>query len=281
MSNPYPPGNPQEPTQAFDSPGYGQQVPQQPYRSPDYPPAPDAGYPPAQGGQAQQPGYGRATVPPPSWGQGGYDQGGYGYGGPPVAYEPEPRRKRKVWPIVLIVLVIVLGLLGATTYLIGKPYLTEYPATLTLPDTILGHERSTDPQLRAAADQAVAELRREIDLQEAVAEFYQHPDNELQIIWLIGGTKFIMNPGAEIDAAFRGAGASGDFTMSSPSQVDPGPLGGIARCSTAKVADTGDLQITICAWADHGALVIVMFFNRSIDEGADLMRQIRAQIQSR
>jgi hypothetical protein len=235
------------PTQPFGTqPGYGQPIPQQP---------------PA--------GYGRATVTPGGYGQ--YDE-----------VEPEPvRRRRRVWPIVLAVVLLLVAVLGVSGYLLARPYFAEYPATLTLPDTLVGHQRSTNPELRQAADAAVAGLRSEIELENAVADFYQDPVDDTRIVWLIGGTKFIMNPGAEIDSAFRGVGSSGDFTMTSPTDVDPGPLGGVARCSKAGIANTGELQIAVCAWADHGALVIVMFFNRTVDESANLLRQIRAQIQSR
>jgi len=255
---------PEPSTQPFGTqPAYGQPIPQQPYPAHDYP----AGQPPV----GQPPvGYGRATVTPG------------GYGSSYLDEEPQPvRRRRRVWPIVLVVLVVLLAVLGVTGFLIGRPYFTEYPATLTLPDTLVGHERSTNSELRQAADQAVAELRRDIELNDAVADFYQDSADETRIVWLIGGTKFIMNPGAEIDSAFRSVGSSGDFTMAAPTDVDPGPLGGVARCSKASLAETSQLPIAVCAWADHGALVIVMFFNRTTDESAVLLRQIRAQIQSR
>jgi hypothetical protein len=218
----------------------------------------------------QQRGYGPATVQP----------GGHWHDTPPQESEPV-RRRRRAWPIVLAVVLVTLVVLGVAGYLLGRPYLAEYPATLTLPDTLAGHERSTNPELRQAADRAVTELRREIDLQDAVADFYQDPADDTRIVWLIGGTKLILNPASEIDAAFRGVGAGADLTMSAPTEVDPGPLGGVARCSSATISDTDDLPIAVCAWADHGALAIVMFFNRAIEESADLLRQIRAQVQSR
>lgn len=326
MSNPYPPPyeppRPQQPPQ----PGYGQQIPQQPYPSHDhpgggyqgggyqgggyqgggYPPAgqdpvhgypPPAGQPPGQsvpGQPAQaQPAPGTAPVgqPQPAYPPAAPQQATY-YGSAQVS-QPQfsgyddtssftaPPRRRRGWLVVLGVLGALLLVCGVISWVAGRPFLEQYPATLTAPETLVGHQRSTNQALREAANQAVTELRREIDLQDAVAEFYQDPNDETKIVWLVGGTKFILDPKSELNDAFRGA--SGGMSVSAPTDIDPGPLGGFARCSDGQVQVSGEnaLKIAICAWADHGSLAIIMFINRTLDEGAELLRQIRAVILTR
>lgn len=269
MSTPYPPHQPHQPYGT--PPAYGPPS--------DYPPQPSYGAPPPYGqpsydqpGYGAQPAYGqpehvRASVPPPSQG---------GYGGDPYPAAPQSRRRWGLPSVLALVVALLLGC-GIGGYLAARPYFAEYPATLSMPDTLVGHQRSDNPQLKQAAAQAIADLRKEVDLQDAVAEFYQDPKDSAHIISLIGGTDFFGSPSSELDGAFRGA-SSGEVTINNVKDVDAGPLGGVARCGETTVRS---VPIAVCAWADHGSLVMGMFFKRTPDEAAGLLREIRSVILSR
>ena len=88
------PNQPQQPS-PYDQPPYGQ--PQQPY-----------GQPPPPYGQPQQP-YGQ---PPPPYGQPPYVQPQQPYGQPPPPYgQPQqPLKKRRRWPLILALILVVLVL---------------------------------------------------------------------------------------------------------------------------------------------------------------------------
>ena len=57
-----------------------------------------------------------------------------------------------------------------------------------------------------------------------------------------------------------------------------GKLGGTMKCGTT-VTDDGNMSV--CGWADHGSLALAMFPNRSQDESAKLLVQIRDASQKR
>jgi hypothetical protein len=183
------------------------------------------------------------------------------------------------------VLSVVVGLLAACGiggYLLARPYLAEWPATLSKPEKVAGLELSTEPALQQAANEIAAGLRKDVQVDEALAAFYHDPAAQEKIVALVGGTAFLMSPKAELDEAFRNASNEG-IPISGAQDVDPGPLGGLARCGTAE-QETDDGQkvpVSVCAWADHGSLMIGLFFNRPIEESAALLRQIRGEVLSR
>src|SRR5690606_41596348 len=130
---------------------------------------------------------------------------------------------------------------------------------------------------------------------------------------LLGGPAFLASPKAQLDDTFRGV-STAEMPIGEVRDVDAGPLGGLARCASAQLrpageqdqppagqaegdqtpgdqatasqpegeqADDGAMPLTICAWADHGSWVIGLFFNRPLDESAELLRTIRGEILKR
>lgn len=188
--------------------------------------------------------------------------------------------------IVLTVLLGLLVLCGVGGYLVSRPYLAEWPATLSTPPKLAGLDLSTEPELQRAADEIAVRIRQDVKVDKAIAAFYQDPAAPERIVALVGGTSFLMNPKAELDAAFRGVSAGGSaqgLTVHDIKDIDAGALSGLARCGAAEqAAENGQkVPLSVCAWADHGSLVIGLFFNRTVDEGAALLRQIRSEILKR
>jgi hypothetical protein len=190
---------------------------------------------------------------------------------------PAPPRKRRVGRIIGIILgaVALLALLccgGA--FIFGQDYINQANATLTTPDTVAGLKKSTVPDLQTIADQTAASLSSSASVDNVIAVFYDDPAAKNKIVMLVGGTKFMWQPKSELDGAFQGSDKGGR-PITGVSDVDPGKQGGTARCGTATASN---IPIAVCAWADHGSLVMGFFFNRSITESADLLRKIRAEI---
>jgi hypothetical protein len=110
-----------------------------------------------------------------------------------------------------------------------------------------------------------------------VAAGYQDGAAPDMAVIFLGGTRLQLRPERELDAWFEGYRAgSGDLT--GLAAVDPGPLGGHAKCGTSVLEG---LEMAVCGWADYGSLGIGLFPNRTTDEGADLLRSMRAEALSR
>lgn len=244
---PPPPYGPDPRYGAGTEPGPHQPGPYQPPQQPSYPPPP--GYPP--------PGY-----PPP------------GYLPPP----PVPPRKRHTGlKITLGVLAGLLVLCGVGGYLLVRPYLGEYPATLSAPDSVAGLQKLTDPQFQQLSDEMTTSLKSSIKASSAIGAFYAPNGDKTHAVLVAGATTLILNPGTQLKGAFDGL-ASSDLTVTGTGSVDAGPMGGTAECGQA---ETSGIPIGVCAWADHGSVGMVIAFSHTPAETADLMRTIRPQVEHR
>lgn len=199
--------------------------------------------------------------------------------GPPSA--PAKRRGRGM-AIALSVTGVVLALLALGGWFVGRPLLAQWPATLSKPERLAGLERSTEPALQQAADEIAADIRKDVKVDEAIAAFYHDPAKAEKIVALVGGTAFLASPKAELDEAFRSARGEG-MSIGEVVPVNAGPLGGLARCAPAEQKGEGDAKVplSVCAWADHGSLLIGLFFHRPVDESAALLRTIRSEMLKR
>jgi hypothetical protein len=188
---------------------------------------------------------------------------------------PRPARSRRLLPLIVagaLVLVLAVGaLLGNSVF---RPHLSgEHPATLSTPPEVAGLVLATDPFLEDAAVQMSAALTSEIDFDDVVAAFYHDPADDQRLVLLAGGTAALRDPGEALDDAFGQAGVG--VAITSVDDVDPGPMGGTARCGATTMED---LAASVCGWADHGSVLVAIFLNRSVAEGATLLRDIRAEI---
>jgi len=202
---------------------------------------------------------------------------------PPASMPPrdgfdEPRGKRtglKIFAVVALVLILAGGVAG---YVFGKPIMAEYPATVAAPDTIAGFARSTTPELKSLSDQMDSDLRQGAGFKTTAAGVYhKEGDAQQKIVMVFGGSKLILRPQAELDAAYASI-EEGGLQVADRKAVPAGSLGGHAECATSV---TGGVKLSICGWADHGALGMVMFFDRGIAESAKLLLDFRQTIQTR
>lgn len=287
MSDPNPPGQPypyggQQPPYGgepqspppynqppYNQPGYGQPppqygAPQPPYPQPPYA-APPQPYPPAQ-----QP-YGAA--PPP------YVQPG---APPPFGTFPPPQpEKRSRGPVLAIVggsLALLLILCVGGAFFFGSGILSESDATLSTPDTVAGLQKMTRTELQSAVDTMAKSVESDRGWENPIAAFYEDPADPQKMVMLVGGTTFLLRPGAELDSQLKAFEESNGSTIKDLRDVDAGELGGVMRCGTGTVIS---VPLTLCAWADHGSLVMAGFYNRALDESAALLRQIRSEILKR
>jgi hypothetical protein len=186
-----------------------------------------------------------------------------------LVWLPQPRRTgRRALRAVLLVL---LGLAGVAVVL-GAPVLREYPATLSQPDSVAGMPRLTDATHRALVDGMRTRIAASVPLRSVVTAFYAPDADPAREVLVVAGTRLVLDPGTQLDDAFRDLVLAGHPVVD-VTPVDPGFLGGVARCAAAQ---TG--AMAICGWVDHGSAGLVIGYGRGVPATADLLRAIRPEI---
>jgi hypothetical protein len=185
---------------------------------------------------------------------------------------PYPRRRRK-WPWVLAVLgLMCLGCCGGVVAL-ARPWLDQYPATVSTAATVNGLSVVQDH----AAERTAARLHTSIDTQQLDEARYtivyaQQPDRFGHVI-LFGTTRFVSDPKKDLDAALDAL--ADDLRLTEVRTVDAGPLGGHERCATGRLDGK---TAAVCAWADHGSVGVGLFPGRTVEAGSPMLQTIRGAI---
>ncbi|QOC92912.1 hypothetical protein [Micromonospora craniellae] len=263
-AGPYPPGG------SYPPPSSGPYPPAGSYpQAGGYPPPPGAGYP------SPPPG---AGYPPPPPG-GGYPAPGQSYGAFPT---PPPPKKSSAGKIVLIVLAVLLVLCvggGAVVWFVVRDTVGEAVdasrTRVVAPETLAGRPKVTDPELQQLSDSMVRELKSSIQNETgAVGAFYGDPSQE-SLVMIVAVSGLMADPKKELDEAVQAI--STELAVSNMTPVEPGPLGGEARCGDGRA----DVALGICVWSNRGSLgMIVMYFSSRADAAAEFVT-IRGQIEQR
>jgi hypothetical protein len=191
----------------------------------------------------------------------------------PWADLPPPKRSRKRLWLGLGILAVLL-VAGAVTIVWVKS--SDGRVRLVTPPTVAGLTLDTTPQTEADIKATKADILRDTDnADEAVAAVYYDPSDETKLIFLFGYTGDIRDPVGVLIRFLSG------FDSPSPSgifDIDPGPLGGIAKCTN----DFWDGErVFACAWADRDNAAAIAFTNTDPDSGEALFRRMRQEIQIR
>jgi hypothetical protein len=180
---------------------------------------------------------------------------------------------------LLVVLVLVVGLsLGG--YLFAWPAWVEGHANLVAPNHVIGLDKIEDSSRYPYPKGVVSQLRG-IGVGAPVVAGYAASDDPAHIVLLFGGTGFLLDPDGRVDELFD-AITKGDAIAKGPElkltllgAVDAGSMGGAARCAKGTFENEA---ATVCGWADHGSAAVLVFYHRTPDEGAQLMRAIRPEV---
>jgi hypothetical protein len=191
--------------------------------------------------------------------------------------EPVRRPRRALW----IALPLAAVLLAAGTAVFLKyvlPVIEEGGATISTPATVAGLAKTVKPTLQEIANKLQGDLEATMkDVSGSVVAFYEDPADATKIVLLYGVTGPVTSPSRTLDATFdQLTGGGGISAQLHP--VDPGPLGGVAKCGPGE-AGTG--QVTVCGWADHGSTAVVIFFNRDVESSTVLFGRIHNEVLTR
>lgn len=191
----------------------------------------------------------------------------------------EPTRRPRRALVIALPLVAVLLAAGTAVFLkFVLPVFREGNATISTPETVAGLTRTTKSTLQATADQLNGQLRASMDnVTSSVAAFYEDPADPIKIVMLYGVTGPITSPERSLDATLdQLTGGGGIYVTMHP--VDPGPLGGVAKCGAG---DSSSGPLSVCGWSDHGSIAVVIFYNRDVESSTALFGRIRGEVLTR
>ena len=276
---------PRQPTEPY--PGYqpGASYPSsgQPYPSYDYPQQPQPGYPPQQ----PQPGYPPAGQPYPGY------------------MPPTPPQKSNASKIALIMLAVVLLIAiggGTAAFLLlrdkDKPAdpaaqsspsatasesasptpseTTPTQTTVVAPPTLAGRKKLEHPELDAIVDELVTELEQDLPMADKVVGGLYGNLLTQDLVMLVAAAVPIANPEREFDDAVEAM--SDSMGVTSMSTVDPGPLGGFAKCGDGESDGT---PVAVCVWVDNDSLGILAFFNNDVESVRSEFIAARSEVEQR
>ncbi len=194
-------------------------------------------------------------------------------GVPPAAEDGGPARPRKRWLLVAGAVGVLIVAAAITVPLLI--HTLRGGTSLTTPATIGGLHHDTATDAAQTADYLRDALAADVSLGSSVGAVYTDPKDQQRSVLLFGGTASVDSPDKELD---RALGLLNDQTGSVTGlhAVTAGPLGGSMKCGTSN-GDGG--AMSVCGWADSGSVVVALFPGRTVDESADLMRQLRAAVE--
>ena len=213
---------------------------------------------------------------------------------------PAPQPKRRVGLLVTAIVVPVVLVIGAVVtagvLLANKSDSASSTGAsdVSASGTVAAHaspsQRSvtlSTPQqigsLRRSADQSLAEQMRSglsnAGIEKPFAAVYEDSavTGRTTVMWGGVGDIFRVAPETQLSAFIKSAGSSlpGGATVATETDVEPGQVGGKAKC--AKVNGAG-VTMTLCAWNGGDALIGFLFGGIGPDKAAAQMRTILSAV---
>ena len=238
------------------------------------------GYP--EDGQGSYPGYGQQAGQPYA---GGYPQSpAPSYPGYSQAHTPPPPKKSKAGKIVLIILATLLVVCGggsAVAYFALKDDVKDVvdatQTRLIAPETLAGRPKIADADLQKAADEMVVSMKKDLpNATSTIAGFYGDIAKK-DMVMIAGASALISDPAKELDKAIVDLGTGG-LKVTNAKTVDPGPLGGSAKCGDAAAEG---VAMGVCIWADRGSLGMIVIYFKTGDQAKTEFVKIRGEVEQR
>jgi hypothetical protein len=190
------------------------------------------------------------------------------------AKPPVYRRPRTILLIAVGVLVVALAVFyGPTLWQINQ----QRGATLSTPAQVAGLHLDDSSDARDTADYIREAVATKTQFDKSVGAVYLDEGGTARSVIFVGGTGLIWSPDDALRSAF-GVISDDSGGVSHQRDIPAGPLGGVMRCGTTSTTD-GDMSV--CGWADHGCLAVSLFPNRSVDEAARILGEMRGAMQRR
>ncbi|MEO3748478.1 hypothetical protein [Plantactinospora sp. B5E13] len=188
---------------------------------------------------------------------------------------PIPVRRRRRWPRVMLVLTLlgVFCCCGLPGYYLW-PAWQQYPAQPAepLPQQVRDLSLQDDRDGKQVVGDLKADLRARNWLAEGTfAAVYR--DGSGKRVTIFGTTGFRFNP--ESDVTKELDELRDQYHLGATEPVETGVRGEYRGCTTGR--EDGE-SVVLCTTADHGSLVTGLFTRRSLDESAELLDAMRAEL---
>jgi len=146
--------------------------------------------------------------------------------------------------------------------------------TIVAPDTLGARPKNVEAQWTKAAEQSAARYNSMLGVRVFVSAYYG--SQSVGNLVLINAVD-IPIPADALDIVLNKTGKQPETTTVKPLEpVDPGPLGGEARCGEFSVKGT---QTTVCGWSDQGSMGFVTWYGIGLRQAADEFVATRAAIE--
>jgi hypothetical protein len=192
-------------------------------------------------------------------------------------YPPPPARRVSPLRVVLASVLLGLVLCAGGGLLLALPVLDQYPAAVSTPAELVGMHQLTDPRLNQIGTEMLGGLRSDAGLTATVGAFYLPTGAPAtKAVFVAGGTGLnldLTGPAHRMFTRMRRDGA----TVTGEAPVDPGPMGGSARCASATSRDL-PVPVGVCIWIDYGSFGVVLAFDRTVADTANLMVLVRPEV---
>jgi hypothetical protein len=127
----------------------------------------------------------------------------------------------------------------------------------------------------SALQDGLTQMKAQANVTGTAGAIYGDP-KKLDILMLMAASSIGGSAQDRYDGVVQGIGTS--FGATQLKDVEPGPLGGIAKCGDGEVST---IPVGICLWADSGSFAMLVLFNK---KGADLQKDFvayRSQIEQK
>jgi hypothetical protein len=163
---------------------------------------------------------------------------------------------------------------GVTLATPTSPAVPEKTITLVEPAKLGGRPKLTDPQFADAAKGLKESLASAPGATDAVGGMWGDPSDQ-DIVMAAAAKAPIKDPKREISGLMMGAGVGG-MKLTGLADVDPGPLGGEAKCGNTKMEG---VQMAVCLWTDNGSFGMIAWFFQSANKVKNEFAKLRGQIE--
>jgi hypothetical protein len=193
-----------------------------------------------------------------------------------------PQKKSNVLKIILITFAVLLVLClggGVAAYFAFKDDVGDVvkatQTRLVAPETLAGRPKITKPELQAAADQMVTGMKTSLPgATSTVGAFYGDPAKQ-DMVMIAGASGLIADPEKQLNDSITSMGTGG-LTLSNVKSIEPGPLGGVAKCGDAS---TGGIKMGVCIWADRGSLGVIGIYFQTGEQAQAEFVKIRSEVE--
>lgn len=155
----------------------------------------------------------------------------------------------------------------------------DSPISVNTPDTLSGRPMVTDSALTGDIPEQKASLQKAMPDVGSTAVAIYGTRQAGNVVGVHALAAPISDPQGQLVEGLNEMGRNGMDPVSGIEQVEPGPMGGDARCGTSGVDGK---PIVVCGWADQGSMGYITWYSKTaLDTAANEFAALRGQIEHR